>query len=80
MLHSAKRSTVRALERVRTKIGLVMATGAAFPTIDFSTVGPAVGTPFPDIVLPDQHGRTVDLHATRAGRRALVVFYRSARW
>lgn len=50
------------------------------PSIDFSAVGPAVGAPFPDVRLPDQHGRVVDLHTARGGRRALVVFYRSARW
>ena len=42
--------------------------------------GPAIGTRFPDMVLRDQHGRLVDLHAERGHRRALVVFYRSARW
>lgn len=50
------------------------------PVIDFTAVGPAVGERFPDIRLPDQSGATVDLHAARAGRRALVVFYRSADW
>ncbi len=50
------------------------------PAIDFSTVGPAVGAPFPAVRLPDQHGRVVDLHVARAGRRTLVVFFRSARW
>lgn len=48
--------------------------------VDFSHIGPAVGTRFPDIVLPDQHGRLVHLHQARAGRRALVVFHRSASW
>jgi hypothetical protein len=48
--------------------------------IDFSHIGPAVGTSFPEIVLPDQHGHPVHLHQTRAGRRALVVFHRSASW
>lgn len=42
--------------------------------------GPVIGTRFPDTVLRDQHGRLVDLHAERGHRRALVVFYRSARW
>ena len=50
------------------------------PSIDFSTVGPAIGEPFPDVRLPDQHGQIVDLHEARAGRRALVVFHRSASW
>ena len=50
------------------------------PVVDFSRIGPAVGARFPDVVLPDQHGRMIDLHAERAGRRALVVFHRSAAW
>ena len=48
--------------------------------IDFSHIGPAVGARFPDVVLPDQHGHLVQLHQARAGRRALVVFHRSASW
>ena len=47
---------------------------------DFDRMGPRVGDRFPDLVLPDQHGQPVDLHETRAGRKALVVFYRSAGW
>ena len=50
------------------------------PRLDFDRTGPAVGTRFPDLVLPDQRGSAVDLHAARAGRRALVLFYRSASW
>ncbi len=42
--------------------------------------GPARGQRFPDITLPDQTGAPVRLQQARAGRRALVVFYRSARW
>lgn len=49
-------------------------------TLNFETIGPRVGDLFPDVRLPDQAGRTVDLHADRAGRRALVVFHRSAAW
>lgn len=52
----------------------------ALPPRDFNRIGPGVGEPFPDVTLPDQSGTTVDLHARRAGRRALVVFYRSAEW
>src|SRR4029450_5368833 len=52
----------------------------ALPPRDFSTIGPREGTRFPEVVLPDQHGVTLDLHAARGGRRALVVFYRSADW
>ena len=43
-------------------------------------IGPRVGDRFPDLRLLDQRGQVVDLHAARAGRRALVVFYRSADW
>lgn len=42
--------------------------------------GPAVGSPFPALVLPDQSGQPVDLQRARAGRKALVIFYRSAEW
>ena len=47
---------------------------------DFDRMGPRVGDRFPDLVLPDQHGQPVDLHEAGAGRKALVVFYRSAGW
>lgn len=50
------------------------------PDIDFSRIGPAVGTRLPDVRLPDQHGHVVDLHAARGAGPALVVFYRSAAW
>ena len=48
--------------------------------IDFTKIGPAVEERFPDIILPDQHGQRVNLHQVRNGRRALVVFHRSAGW
>ena len=48
--------------------------------IDFTTIGPRIGERFPDIVLSDQYGRIVDLHAERRDRKAIVVFYRSASW
>ena len=51
-----------------------------YPTVDLTAAGPRVGEHFPDVRLPDQSGTIVDLHTRRAGRRALVVFYRSARW
>jgi peroxiredoxin len=51
-----------------------------FPATNFRAIGPPVGQRFPDVVLPDQHGNPVDLHAVRGNRRALIVFYRSARW
>ncbi len=57
-----------------------MSTPQRFPSTDFSTIGPPVGQRFPYVVLPDQHGNPIDLHAVRGHRRALILFYRSARW
>jgi hypothetical protein len=48
-------------------------------TADFPT-GPAIGERLPDFALPNQRGETVDFHADRAGRKAAVVFQRSAVW
>jgi peroxiredoxin len=48
--------------------------------IDFTHIGPAIGEPFPEVSLPDQQGQTVELHQARAGRRAVVLFHRSASW
>lgn len=50
------------------------------PYLDFTTIGPKLGERFPDVTLPDQHGQLVDLHTARGRGKALVVFYRSARW
>lgn len=50
------------------------------PDVDFESVGPSAGDAFPEITLPDQHGLLVNLHEHRAGRKALVVFHRSADW
>jgi peroxiredoxin len=50
------------------------------PPRDFRTIGLNEGAHFPDLRLPNQDGLPVDLHATRAGRKALVVFQRSAEW
>jgi len=55
-------------------------TSFPIPEPDFDTVGPMVGDRFPDLVLPDQTGHPVDLHERRAGRKALIVFHRSADW
>lgn len=49
------------------------------PLGDFPT-GPEIGSRLPDILATDQSGRTVDVHADRAGQPAVVVFYRSAVW
>jgi peroxiredoxin len=47
---------------------------------DYTRIGPAIGEAFPDPELPDADGNLVRLHLWRRGRRALVVFYRSAAW
>jgi peroxiredoxin len=57
-----------------------MTTTPQLPALDFGHIGPQVGSRFPEVSLPDQSGSVVDLHAVRADRPALVVFYRSARW
>ena len=48
--------------------------------VDYSEIGPHVGELFPDFELPDADGRPLRLHNWRTGRRALIVFYRSAAW
>lgn len=53
---------------------------AATEERDYTKAGPQLETRFPDVVLPDQSGQLVDLHQARAGRRALIVFHRSAKW
>jgi peroxiredoxin len=47
---------------------------------DYTEAGPQVGARFPDVVLPDQTGQPIDLHQVRRGRRAIIVFHRSAKW
>ena len=47
---------------------------------DFDKIGPREGERLPDVRLSDQSGATVDLHTARAGRKALVIFHRSAEW
>jgi len=48
-------------------------------TEDFPT-GPALGERLPDFTLPNQRGERIDFHRDRAGRKAVVVFIRSAVW
>lgn len=50
------------------------------PSDDDFPTGPEVGTVLPDFTLTDQHGHAVNFHESRGGRRALVLFHRSARW
>ena len=42
--------------------------------------GPEVGQLLPDFELPNAQGRLVNFHRDRAGRKAALVFYRSAVW
>lgn len=51
-----------------------MANARSFPT------GPAIGDRFPDFTLPNQRGTPVNFTAARAGKRAMIVVYRSASW
>ena len=46
---------------------------------DFPT-GPAVGEHLPEFRLPNQHGEPIDFHVDRAGRKAALLFQRSAVW
>lgn len=48
-------------------------------TEDFRT-GPALGERLPDFTLPNQRAERIDFHKNRAGRKAVVVFIRSAVW
>ena len=52
----------------------------AMPALDPEVIGPPRGERLPDVTLPDQDGRLVDVHAARQGRPALVLFIRSADW
>jgi cytochrome oxidase Cu insertion factor (SCO1/SenC/PrrC family) len=54
-------------------------TGRTPESDDFST-GPAIGEPLPDFTLSDQRGEPVNFSRARDGKRALVIFHRSARW
>ena len=47
---------------------------------DGHPTGPEVGETLPGFTLPDAFGTATTLHEDRAGRPAVVVFYRSAVW
>ena len=51
-----------------------------YPASDDFPTGPAVGERLPGFRLPNQHGAPIDFHASRAGRKAVVAFIRSAVW
>lgn len=44
------------------------------------STGPEIGERLPNIVLPSADGSLIDYHDHRAGRKSVVVFYRSAVW
>jgi len=45
-----------------------------------ASTGPDVGELLPDFTLPDAQGQLVHFHADREGKKAALVFYRSAVW
>ena len=47
---------------------------------DGATTGPEVGEKLPGFTLPDSQGRPIDFHTNRDGKKAALVFYRSAVW
>ncbi|MEM8748128.1 MAG: hypothetical protein AAF945_21125 [Actinomycetota bacterium] len=57
----------------------VTSTQRVVPTGDFPP-GLAIGDAAPDFTLPNHLGESVTFHDDRAGRRAAVLFYRSAVW
>ena len=61
-------------------LGTAITSSGELMSEDLARKGPRIGERFPDITLPDQTGTLVGLRQARRGRRALVVFYRSARW
>lgn len=51
-----------------------------YPATEDLPTGPAVGEKLPDFSLRNQRGERIDFHRSRAGRKAVVVFIRSAVW
>jgi len=54
--------------------------GRVYPASDDFPTGPAIGERLPEFVLPNQDGTPVDFDKDRAGRKAVVVFFRSVVW
>ena len=50
------------------------------PETDDFPSGPSIGERLPDFTLPDQENNLVNFSQARQGKRAMVVFHRSARW
>lgn len=47
---------------------------------DGATTGPTIGERLPDFILPDASGNPISFHSDRAGKKTVLVFYRSAVW
>lgn len=47
---------------------------------DGQSTGPEIGERLPDFELPDANGVPLNFHRDRGGRKAVLVFYRSAIW
>ena len=47
---------------------------------DGAATGPEIGDRLPDFVLPDAAGKSISFHDDRAGKKTVLVFYRSAVW
>ncbi len=45
-----------------------------------ASTGPKIGDRLPDFELPDANGQLVNFHEDRAGKKAALIFYRSAVW
>ena len=45
-----------------------------------ASTGPVIGDRLPDFVLPDASGKPISFHSDRAGKKTVLVFYRSAVW
>lgn len=54
--------------------------GRRFPAEENFPSGPAIGERLPDFRLANQYGELVEFHASRKGRKAAIIFYRSAVW
>lgn len=51
-----------------------------YPAAEGYPTGPEVGDLMPDFELPDQNGDLVNFQTAREGKKAAVVFFRSAVW
>ncbi len=59
-------------------IALLVVSAAGFAQT--KTVGPEVGTRFPQFSLPDQNGKIQTFESIKGPKGAVLVFYRSADW